>query len=212
MNARAIVLGSVVLALAACERQPPPTVVSSPGAPPPSAGGSKVESPSAPAATPQGTPASLEARTFSVAGISFTTPEGWKRVAPAVPMRLAELQVPDAAGKAENACTVTFLVAGGDVKMNVDRWAGQVRDASGQPAKYEIATHLYGGFNVSTVEMTGAYAGMGDAAPRPDWMLRGAIFDTPEGQLFIKMTGPAAGMKAAAAGWTALLESIKKAG
>lgn len=83
-------------------------------------------------------------------------------------------------------------------------------DASGQPPKVDSATREVGGLKVYTVEFKGTYQGMGEAS-KADWMMRGAIVETPTGLLFIKMTGPAPAMQAAGDGWRSLIESIRKA-
>jgi hypothetical protein len=125
-------------------------------------------------------------------------------------MRLAEIVVPDAGGDAAKACLITFSTAGGDVQSNIDRWAGQVKDAAGQPSKPTIQKKTVAGVNVTIAEMTGAYAGMGDASPKPNTTLRGAVVETPGSLLFIKMTGPADAMAAAAPGFNSMIEGMKK--
>jgi hypothetical protein len=146
----------------------------------------------------------------SAAGITFRLPAGWKQVPAGNPMRLAEVQVPDPSGDATKTCTVVFSSAGGDVQANIDRWAGQVRDAAGQPAKTDPATRTIAGLKVTTVQMTGAYANMGEPAPHADWTLRGAIVEAPDGLLFIKMTGPSAPMATSADTFNSMLESLKR--
>lgn len=125
-------------------------------------------------------------------------------------MRLAEALVPDASGDAAKACSVAFSTAGGEVQANIDRWAGQVLDASGAPSKPKITKRQVGGMPVTTAEMTGTYAGMGDTAPHTNWTMRAAIVETPGGLLFIKMTGPAEQMAASAASFDAMVDGLKK--
>jgi hypothetical protein len=125
-------------------------------------------------------------------------------------MRLAEILVADPSGDAAKACTVVFSSAGGDVQANIDRWAGQVRDDSGQAGKPKVEKKTVAGMSVSVVEIVGSYAGMGEPAPHANWMLRGAIVEDPSGTLFIKMTGPAAPMSAAAPGFASMIDGLKK--
>lgn len=124
-------------------------------------------------------------------------------------MRLAEVVVPDPSGDATKACVAVFSSAGGTVEANIDRWAGQVRDASGKPATPSTRTRTVAGLKVTIVEMSGTYAGMGEGTPRPDWTLRGAIVEIGGGLLFIKMTGPAEGMKACAAAFDSMVDGMK---
>ena len=148
--------------------------------------------------------------TVSELGVAVTLPAGWKRNPPANQMRLAEAEVPDASGDPTKVCLVVFSTAGGSVDDNITRWSGQVRDGAGQPVPPKKTARTVGGLSVTVVEMTGNFAGMGDPAPRPDWTLRGAIIEAPQGLLFIKMTGPAAQMSAAATAFDALVDSAKK--
>jgi hypothetical protein len=125
-------------------------------------------------------------------------------------MRIAEVQVPDASGDAAKACLIVFSSAGGDVQANIDRWAGQVHDIHGQPAKPQVEKKTIEGVPVTIVELEGSYANMGEAVPRENWMLRGAIVEGPGGLLFIKMTGPAGQMNAAASGFDTMIGGLKK--
>lgn len=194
---------SLVLIPLGCEKQPStpaPAPAASPSTPPPS------PAPSTPPATGA---APAAAGTLNALGVVFPVPEGWKQVPPSNQMRLAEIQVPDPSGDAAKASVIAFSSAGGDVQSNIMRWAGQMLDASGQAPKPEIVTREVNGLKVHTVELRGAYQGMGEA-PKADWMLRGAIVETPGGLLFVKMTGPAAGMEPAKAGWDAMINGIRK--
>ncbi len=214
-NSRYSLLLSLPIILCACEQSPAPAPTKS--TPAPAATPAATPATKTPASTPAPAPAAPAAAlgaadpgTVSVGGVAMTVPKGWKQVPPANQMRLAEIQVPDESGDVMKVCTVAISTAGGDIPSNVARWAGQMKDASGQTPKADIATKTVGGLNVSLVEISGTYSGMGEAAPRPDWTLRGAIVETPSGLLFVKMTGPASTMKASAAGWGNLVDSIRK--
>lgn len=172
------------------ERSPKPTPTTS-GAP------SAAPVPASPATAGDGTVVAL--------GVTFTVPQGWMQVPPANSMRLAELAVPDSAGKPE--CSVVFSTAGGTVDSNLERWAGQVQPEDGG-GKTEIQRSEVAGLKVSVGEWTGAFAGMGEAAPRSGWTLRGAIVETPQGLLFIKMTGPREPMTAAADSFNAMIAGL----
>ncbi len=169
----------------------------------------------APASNAPMMPAPVEAAvgndsTVLTMGVSVTLPTGWKRNPPANQMRLAEAVVADASGDPAKVCSVVFSTAGGSVEDNVARWSGQVRDAAGQPATPKSEKRTINGLPVTVVSMEGSFAGMGDPAPRPNWMLRGAIVETPSGLLFIKMNGPAQQMTAAGDAFTKMVDSIKK--
>jgi hypothetical protein len=215
----AISAASILTVLCGCEDKPGPDPASKPAASPSTPGASSPEkSVPAPAASnpvpkPAGgetTAAASAGPNLNVMGMTFTVPDGWKQVAPANNMRLAEIQIPDAGGDASKACTIAFSTAGGDVLSNVNRWAGQIQDDAGKPAQADLKSKDVHGTKVNTVEFTGSYAGMGDGARKPDWMLRGAIIELPEGLLFIKMTGPKAPMTAAAAKFQSMVDGMAK--
>ncbi len=147
---------------------------------------------------------------ITAGGVAFKVPAGWTQVTPSSTMRLAELHVPDPSGNAAKDCIIAVSSAGGDVESNISRWAGQIKDAAGAPAKAAKQDKQVGGLTVHTVEFEGAYQGMSDPAPNANWMLRGAIVETAPQMLFIKMTGPAESMKSAAPGWNALIDSLRK--
>lgn len=143
-------------------------------------------------------------------GVTVDLPAGWIGKPPSNQMRLAEAEVPGPGGDASQSCLVVFSTAGGSVDDNIARWAGQVRDPQGQPAPATKASRAVNGLTITTVESVGSFAGMGDAAPKSNWMLRGAIIEAPEGLLFIKMTGPADAMTASAGAFASMLDSVRK--
>ena len=145
---------------------------------------------------------------LTVMGIAFPLPAGWKSVPPANTMRLGEILVADSSGDPAKACTVAFSTAGGEVQANIDRWANQVTDAAGQPAKAAMTQRTVAGKKVTIAEFTGTYSGMSEA-PKSNWMLRGAIIETPQGLLFAKMFGPVDQMKAAGPGFNAMIDGMK---
>lgn len=216
MSTRALVLvaAAASFAMIGCEdktAQPPlapPKMAPAPAASPAPASPAAA----APNAAPSAAPAAAGTLDANVAalGVNVTLPAGWKRKPPANQMRLAEAEVPDASGDPAKASLVVFSSAGGSVEDNIARWSGQVRDAQGQPAQAKTSSRTVNGVKVTTVEMSGSFAGMGDAAPKPNWMLRGAIIETAEGLLFVKMTGPADSMAASAAAFNAMVDSVKK--
>lgn len=199
-----LLLAAAALATLGCEdknaKQPPlSSPKPGPGMPPPVA----------PQPSPHGAPAAdANGPVVSAMGASVTLPAAWKREAPSSAMRLAQALVPGA--DPAKAASVVFSTAGGSVDDNISRWAGQVRDPAGQPVPGKPETRTIGGLKVTSVEMTGSFAGMGDGAPKDNWTLKGAIIEAPEGLLFIKMTGPADTIAAAGKDFEALLQSVKK--
>jgi hypothetical protein len=203
-----IVAALLAFTLASCEEKPSP-------APAPASSPAPSASP-APVAVPSAEPAPARpvapegGNTVPAAGLTFTVPEGWQVVPPSNTMRLAEVLVPDASGNSADACTIAFSTAGGDVQANIDRWAGQVHGQGGKPAVPTIQKATVSGMSVTIAEMTGAYAGMGQGPVQENWTLRGAMVETADGLLFIKMTGPAGPMSDASGGFAAMIQSMRK--
>lgn len=196
----AMIVGAALLPLAACDRKP--------AAAPMPAG-----TPVAPVIVGTPTPAQaggVSADEVSALGLTFKVPNGWTAKPPANTMRLAELHLPDSSGDPSKACIAVFSSAGGGVEANIARWAGQVRNESGQPATPTVSTREVAGMNVHFVEISGAFSpGMGDTRTYQNWTVRGAIIETPRGLLFIKVTGPAEAMAGARAAFEEMVASLR---
>lgn len=129
---------------------------------------------------------------FTVAGITFTKPDNWVKVAPASSMRAAQLEVRDGSAKAD----VVFFYFGpggaGGVDANVDRWLKQFQEPKNKlNAKIEAKT--ISGTKVTFVEATGTFMDgrpFGPKTPKAGYGLLGIIVEGPQGAIFIKETGP----------------------
>ena len=137
----------------------------------------------------------------SVAGLHWTVPAGWKTGGPK-PMRAATYLVED------SECVVYFFGQGqgGSVQANLDRWKGQFAE----PAKAAIAKRVVHGLPVTTVDVSGSYAGMGGAAAKPGYRMLGAIIENPGGNIFLKFAGPAKTVAANQGKFEQLLGSFDK--
>jgi len=132
---------------------------------------------------------------FAVGSFTFERPEGWQWVVPSSPMRKAQLNVRGDGAPAE----ITFFHfgagQGGGLQANVDRWFGQF-----QEAKTSRSLESYGKTPVTIVRASGTFqSGMpgGQTTPMPGYALLGAILESPGGDVFVKMTGPAATVESA---------------
>jgi hypothetical protein len=134
-----------------------------------------------------------------VGGLKFAIPEGWKSVTPSSSMVTASYVIA-AAGNAQ--CNLS--VAGGDVDSNINRWRGQVTDASGQPVQGEVTQETVAGIRVTIFKATGSYGGMG-GSKQANMAFRGAIIQAPASMVFVKMTGPADKIGAADGAWDAMV-------
>jgi hypothetical protein len=155
-----------------------------------------------------------DAPTFKVSEFTFKQPAKWERVETTSSMRKAQFKVSDADKK--NSAEVVFFHFGpgdgGGVQANVERWFGQFEGprekigAKSEEAK--IGTH-----KVTFVRAEGTYlSGMpgGARTPQPGSALRGAIIDSDQGAVFVKMTGPAALVKSAEDDFHKMIESALK--
>jgi hypothetical protein len=153
------------------------------------------------------------AKTGTAGGYTWVVPGRWSQ-APARSMRVATYTVPAAAGAEAGECAVFYFGAGegGGIDANVERWA---RQFEGSP-KPERAEKTVRGLRLTVVKIAGTYLAPGgpmmqSQGKRPGHLLRGAIAQTPQGNLFFKLTGPAATITAAEADWEALLASLAPA-
>jgi hypothetical protein len=152
--------------------------------------------------------------TFKVSEFTFKQPAKWERVETASSMRKAQFKVSDADKK--NAAEVVFFHFGpgdgGGVQANVERWFSQFegpREKIGAKSEEKMV----GKHKVTFVRAEGTYlSGMpgGARTPQPNSALRGAIIESDQGSVFIKMTGPAALVKSAEDDFRKMIESALK--
>ena len=145
--------------------------------------------------------AALCAPAESGAGLRWTPPAAWK-FEPQRPMRLATYTVPHVSGDADHGeCGVYYFGVGqgGSVEANLERWIGQFLQADGKASRSaaKVEKRAMHGLPVTTVDVSGAYTGMGGpmaqpaGAPKQGYRLLGAIVEGPQGSVFFKFTGPA---------------------
>ena len=134
---------------------------------------------------------------FTVGSFVFARPETWGWVVPTSPMRKAQLTVPAVDGSAPAEVTFFHFGAGqgGSVQANVDRWFKQFSNGY-----TDVKTERVGNTTVTFVKAFGTFSsGMpgGPTTPLKEYALRGAILESPAGDVYVKMTGPQAVVKLA---------------
>jgi hypothetical protein len=151
------------------------------------------------------------------AGIAWTVPAGWE-AGPARQMRIATYRIHAIAGDPEDAeCAVYFFGSGqgGSVEANLDRWAHQFTAPDGQspaqPPKME--KRVIAALNVSTMTVSGTYLGAGGMmgqqdVKKPNYRMRAAIVEAPQGLVFFKLTGPLNSVAAADGDFNSLVGSV----
>ena len=137
----------------------------------------------------------------SAAGdLRFKAPDGWTNEK-ASGMRVAQYKLPKAEGDKEDASLVLYYFGsnqGGTAQANIERWIGQMQqpDGSDSKSKARSDTLTINGLKVTTVDVTGTYTA--EMAPGSktfhnddNYRLRAAVVETPKGNYFVKLTGPA---------------------
>ena len=129
---------------------------------------------------------------FKVGEFIFKRPAKWEWVEPTSPMRKAELKIADAKGKSEIIFFIFGGGQGGGTQANVERWLGQFQEPRDQlKAKTESIT--VNGRKITYVQAQGTYmsgAPGGPKSPLKDHGLLGAIIESDQGNVFVRMTGP----------------------
>jgi hypothetical protein len=145
-------------------------------------------------------------------GVAWNVPKRWT-IDLAQGMRVASYIVPGASGGAGAECAVYYFGPGqgGGLDANLQRWMGEFQPLE----KHDIRKLKPGGFETTRILARGNYVAhsMRSAeAPgeKPDWALLGAIVSGPSGDVFFKLTGPAATVDAAVKDFDGMLGSMKK--
>lgn len=149
----------------------------------------------------------------NAAGIKWNVPAGWTLQGERM-MRVATYTIPKAEEDQETGeCAVFFFGPGqgGEVDMNIERWAAQFEE---KPAISKSATDI-NGLSITKVEIAGNYlapAGpmMESQGTKENFLLLGAIVEAPGGYVFFKSTGPKKTMEGAKAAFEALLATLAK--
>jgi hypothetical protein len=151
------------------------------------------------------------------AGVAWTVPAGWE-AGPERQMRLATYRIHAIAGDPEDAeCAVYYFGTGqgGTVEANLDRWAHQFTAPDGQsPAQApKMDKRVIAGLKVSTLTVSGTYLGAGgmmgqEQVKKPNYRMRAAIIEAPEGLVFFKLTGPLNTVAAAENDFDSLLGTV----
>jgi hypothetical protein len=149
--------------------------------------------------------------TFKVGETSFTRPAKWEWVPVASSMRKAQLKISD--DNTKTNAEVVFFQFGpgpmGGVKANVDRWLGQFVEPRDK-TNTKTGEVTVGKTKVTYVQAEGTYkSGMpgGSLTSLPDYALAGAIIEAADGNIFVKLTGTKALVRASAKDFKAMVES-----
>jgi len=145
-----------------------------------------------------------------VAGIVFTPPASWRREAPESSMRAAQFAIPGSSGEKDGTVAVYYFGSGqgGGIADNAKRWQDQFTDATPGP----VTSLERNGLKVTVVTTEGTYASgmpMGPSTPEAGFALWGAIIEAPQGNVFVKATGPKALIGRSRSDFESLLSSLQ---
>jgi hypothetical protein len=155
------------------------------------------------------------AQTVEFVGLKAEVPAGWVEQRPTSSMRVAQYLVPPA-DKDGDAQFVLFYFGrgqGGSVSDNIARWQSQFSFEDGSPVTPTVETLVVDGMAVTIAEFTGSYArgiGIGHTGNAlRDQMLVAAIVETPRGNLYVQLHGPAGTVAAHRERCMAFIKSIR---
>lgn len=150
--------------------------------------------------------------TFKVSEFTFSRPAAWEWVESTSSMRKAQLKVN---GEDKQSAEVIFFYfgpgGGGGTQANIERWLAQFKEPKDQ-LKSKTEQGTASGRKVSFVQAEGTYmSGMpgGPKTAQPNAMLLGAILESDEGNVFIRMTGPASLIKSSQPEFRKMIDSAK---
>ena len=151
--------------------------------------------------------------TFKAGSFTFQKPATFKsKSTPPGGPRAAQLEFTDAKGIAETIFYYFGQGQGGGTQANVDRWLASFQEPKDK-LNSKVEKKKAGSGEVTYVEAEGTYmSGMPGAqkTPQPGTKLLGAILESPDGNVFIRMTGPIATVKAADVDFRKMIESSLK--
>jgi hypothetical protein len=157
-------------------------------------------------------PAATQAESVKVESFTFAVPDGWRSVTPASPMRKAQLEIARGPEKAEVSFFHFGADQGGTAEDNVARWYAQFPGSE----KNRVTEHVQIGSVKITFAMTeGTFSsGMpgGPTTPMEGYALCGAILESATGNVFVKMTGPNAVVKASTDAFKKMISEAAKVG
>jgi hypothetical protein len=137
----------------------------------------------------------------SAGDLHYKVPDGWVTAQPSSKMRVAQFKLPKADGDNEDAELVLYYFGanqGGTAEANIDRWISQIQQAESGASKDKAKTEsvAVNGLKVTTVDVSGRYTaemapGSGKFYDNANYRLRAAVIETPKGNYFVKLVGPA---------------------
>lgn len=145
---------------------------------------------------------------FRIGTVRFDRPEGWTYSRPSDGILAAQLEKKVGGDPLRITFTKLASGAGSTVLANVDRWQGQFLPRDEAP-QIEALTGTT--LPLTLVKLAGTIKGGVPGGPpkdTPDTLLLGAILDSPEGLVAVKLVGPKKTVRLAE---TVFMELVKSA-
>jgi hypothetical protein len=171
--------------------------------------------PTAPAQLPPAHPPIADA-----GGVAFTAPAGWVSEKPSSAMRKAQFKLPRQGADADDAKLVVYFFGkdqGGPVEDNLMRWAGEYEQPDGRKSADVMArsTRKVAGMDVAEMDVSGTCVaetapGSGERVRKEGWRTLAAIVQSPNGNYFVKLMGPAGTIAYWEPSFRAYISSAKK--
>jgi hypothetical protein len=163
----------------------------------------------------------LDGRPMTVAGVTFCPPSAWKDLGPGG-MRQANYTLGPLEGEKDSATMAVFyfgVTQGGSVNENIERWISQMSLPDGGDPHKAVARNDFtvDGMPAHLVELAGTFQAsargmMGGATEsKENYRMAAAVLETPEGNLFFKLTGPNHTARTMIGQFRAMLKEIKRA-
>lgn len=133
--------------------------------------------------------------------LRYKAPDGWVKEPTSSTMRVAQYKLPKTEGDPEDASLVVYYFGatqGGTAQANIDRWISQMQQTDGSATKDKAKTETMtvNGLKVTSVDVSGTYTaemapGSGSKHNDANYRMRAAVVETPKGNYFLKLVGPA---------------------
>ena len=150
----------------------------------------------------------------SFLGLTSEVPAEWVSGQPSSTMRVLQFDIPGGEG-GDGAQFVVYFFGpgqGGSLDANLERWVSQFSSPDGKPVE-PVVMPLNSTMSATLVELRGSYArnvGMGPSGDTlPDRMLLAALVETPEGNLYPQLHGPAELVAAQRQAFIGFIEGIR---
>jgi hypothetical protein len=132
-------------------------------------------------------------------GLKSAAPASWKESAPGSPMRVKQFTLPGKDGEAELAVFFFGQGQGGSTQANLDRWKGQFQapDGKGEAPSKTSTIKMASSGTATVLDISGTYLfkaapmAPGPVEPRPNHRMLAVVLETPQGNYYLKLVGPA---------------------